>query len=265
MGSFENQVFLVTGASSGIGREVALQLVAQGANVVAMARTSSALDALREACAHPDRLRPYVGDVTIEADCREAVSVAQGTFGRLDGLVHAAGISMRGRAAETDMAVFRRLMDVNYFSTVMLAQSALPALRESRGHLVVISSVVGHVAPPNRSGYAASKHAVQGFMNALRAEEAATGLHVLTVCPGWARTNMSMNALEPDGRAHGQMDETTAKGLAPATVAHAVLKAISGRKRAVYPAGLKERAALALARWAPAILDRVMAGRAGAR
>jgi dehydrogenase/reductase SDR family protein 7B len=262
LGEFQDKVFLVTGASSGIGREIARALWARGARVVAMARTTDTLEALCAESGAGDRALAFSGDVTVEADCRAAVAAAIARFGALDGLVHAAGLSMRGRAADTDMAVFRRLMEVNYFATIALAQAALPALRARRGHLVAISSVVGYVSPPHRSGYAASKHAVQGFIDSLRVEEAATGLHVLSVCSGWARTNMSINALEPDGRPHGSTDETTAKGLDPAVVARAVMGAISGRKREIYPAGLTEKLALALNRWAPPLLDHLLARRA---
>lgn len=262
MSHFQDKVFLVTGASSGIGREVAVQLVAAGARVMAMARTAETLDALVAAQPHPDRMAAFPGDVTRDEDCRAAVAATVARFEALDGLVHAAGLSMRGRADETDMAVFRRLIEVNYLSSVSLAKAALAPLRARRGHLVVISSVVGYVSPPNRSGYAASKHAVHGFMDALRVEEAASGLHVLTVCPGWAKTNMSLNALDPDGTPHGRMDETTAKGLDPAVVAAAVLRGIAGRKREVFPAGMQERVALWLSRWAPRLLDRVLAKRA---
>lgn len=251
-------VYLVTGASSGIGRAIASLLAKRGARVVAMARTASALEAL---AAEGGTVLAFPGDVAVEADCQAAVAAAVSHFGRLDGVIHSAGVSQRGLAAESGLAVFRRLIEVNYYSTVALALAALPALKATRGHFVVISSVMGLYAAPWRSGYAASKHAVQGFMDALRVEWAEDGVHVMTVCPGFVATNVSVNALGPDGQPTGQMDADTASGLAPEAVATAVLHGIERRARTVVPAGRLEKLGIWLSRFAPGLLDRVLAKR----
>lgn len=258
MAQFEGQVYLVTGASSGIGRAIARRLVSRGAIVVAMARSADQLEALRGEVTDESKVMAYPGDVTDPAACQGAVEAAVARFGKLNGLIHSAGISMRGLVAETKLEVFRRLMEVNYFSTIALVQAALPALRASRGHVVVISSVVGKFSTPHRSGYAASKHAVQAFMDALRVEEHDAGVHVLTVCPGFVKTNISLNALAADGTAHARMDADTAGGLEPEQVADEVLAAISGRAREIFPAQGLEKLALFLKRLAPGVLDKVL-------
>lgn len=258
MFDFDGKVFVVTGASSGIGRAIASRLVDRGARVVAMARSVEQLEALRASVTDERRVVVYPGDVTDPAACQGAVEVALGRFGKLDGLVHSAGISMRGLVAETRLEVYRRLMEVNYFSTVSLVRSALPALLASKGHVVVISSVVGKFSTPYRSGYAASKHAVQAFMDALRVEQHDAGLHVLTVCPGFVRTNISLNALAPDGSAHGKMDADTAGGLEADDVANRVLAAIAHREREIFPAQRLEKLGLLLKRLAPGLLDQVL-------
>jgi short-subunit dehydrogenase len=258
MGYFEGKVFLVTGASSGIGRAIAELLVARGARVVAMARTADQLESLRQAVKTPGHLAPFPGDVTDEHACRGAVEAAVERFGKLDGLIHSAGISMRGLVAETKLEVYRRLMEVNYYSSIALIQAALPAVQATKGHLVVISSVVGKLSTPYRSGYAASKHAVQALLDALRVEQTDAGVHVLAVCPGFVKTNISYSALTASGEAHNQMDKDTAGGLEAEDVAVQVLEAIEQRMREIFPAQRLEKLALFLKRYSPAMLDKVL-------
>jgi NADP-dependent 3-hydroxy acid dehydrogenase YdfG len=253
---FLDKVFLVTGASSGIGLAIAHALVQAGARVALMARSAAKLEELRQQWG-PDRVVVTAGDVTSPEACATAVAATQAHFGRLDGLVHSAGVSMRGLAAETDPAVYRQLMDINFHSSVSLIQAALPGLKASKGHVVVISSVVGHMSPPYRAGYAASKHAVQALMDALRVEVKDQGVHVLTVCPGFVATNISLNALTADGSKYAHTDPETAGGLDPADVARDVLNAIEGRRREIAPAGALESLGLFLARYSPALLDMV--------
>ena len=147
-----SQVWLVTGASSGIGLAIAQQLVATGARVAIMARRAQVLEDLRAAWGAPERVLVVPGDVTSREALAAAVDRTVEAFGRLDGVVHSAGASMRAKIADARPEVFRQLMDLNYFSTVDLAQLALPHLAASRGHFVVISSTVGKITPPWRSG-----------------------------------------------------------------------------------------------------------------
>lgn len=256
-----SQAWLVTGASSGIGLAIARQLVARGDRVALMARRGEVLEELRADWGAPERVLVVAGDVTERAALAAAVDAAVAAFGKLDGVIHSAGASMRAKLEDAQPAVFRRLMDLNYFSTVDLAQLALPALAASRGHFVVISSTVGKITPPWRSGYVASKHAVQGFCGSLRVEVADRGVHVLVVSPGFVRTEISRNALTADGSAHAQLDADTASGLDPEDVARQVLAGIRGRVREIAPAGLRETVAMGLARFAPGLLDRLLLAR----
>jgi NADP-dependent 3-hydroxy acid dehydrogenase YdfG len=256
--SFAGQAWLVTGASSGIGLAIARQLVAAGAKVALMARRAEVLEGLRTAWGKPDQVLVVAGDVTSRDALAAAVSATVQAFGKLDGVVHSAGASMRAKIAEAKPEVYRQLMDLNYFSTVDLAQLALAPLTATKGSFVVISSTVGKITPPWRSGYVASKHAVAGFCGSLRIEVADQGVHVLVVSPGFVRTEISRNALTADGSAHAQLDADTAQGLEPEEVARQVLVGIRDRVREVAPAGFRESAAMVLARVAPGLLDRLL-------
>lgn len=254
---FQDKAFLVTGASSGIGLAIAHALVQAGARVALMARSADKLEELRQAWG-PERVLATPGDVTNPEACVAAVEAVKAHYGKLDGLIHSAGVSMRGEVAKTDPAVFRQLMDINFHSSVSLIQASLPAITAARGHVVVISSVVGHISPPYRGGYAASKHAVQALMDALRVEVLDQGVHVLTVCPGFVATNISLNALTADGSRYAHMDEDTAEGLKAEDVAADVLAAIAARKREIAPAGTLETLGLWMQRLSPTLLDKIM-------
>lgn len=255
-GYFGNKVFLLTGASSGIGAALAEKLLSSGARVVLMARSADRLQKLAES--YPDKALAVPGDVARAEDCQKAVAEAVTSFGGLDGLIHNAGVTMRAKAMDTEFAVYQRLIEINYYSMVYLFQAAVEPLQQSRGHLVAVSSMMGKYATQFRSGYAASKHALQGFLDSVRLELADSGVHVMVVNPGFVKTNISVNALSGDGSAYGQMDEATEKGLLPEDVADQVLSGMERRKRDLYPAGAKEKLGFRLSRWAPRFLDRIL-------
>lgn len=258
MVNIAGKVFLVTGASSGIGEAISRALISHGAGVVAMARREDKLVALQETAGGPENLAIAVGDVTQPDARQQAIEIALARFGRLDGVIHSAGVSQRSRAAETGLEVFRSLMEINYFAAIGLIQAALPELRKRHGHIVVISSVAGRFSTPMRSGYAASKHAVEAFLDALRLELREENLHVLTVSPGFVKTEITLHALTADGTALNRMEDETANGLSPDVVAEQVVAAIAARRRAIAPTGRPERLALFLSRWAPGLLERML-------
>jgi short-subunit dehydrogenase len=182
-----------------------------------------------------------------------AVQSVLDRFNRIDVLIHCAGISQRGTAVNTELKVDRHLMELNYLSPVALTKQVLPSmLQRGSGHIVAISSLLGKFAMPKRSAYAASKHALHGFFDALRAEVEARGVFVTLVCPGFVRTNASFNALEGDGTPHNQLDKEIADGLPPADCAERILRAIEKRRREVYICR-KERFGLYLSRFAPGL------------
>lgn len=258
MKSFQNQVCLLTGASSGIGEALARALLDRGARLGLMARTEPRLREL-EALA-PDRVQVCLGDVQSRAACLEAVARTRDRFGPLSCVIHNAGVSMRALARESSFQVYETLMATNFYALVHLYHGSVDDLVAQKGSLVAISSMMGQFSSQLRSGYCASKHAVRGFMDAVRLEHAAQGLHCLTVSPGFIRTNVSLNALAADGQPFAKKTTNIDLGLDPALVAGQVLGAILARERDIFPSTPRERFALVLSRLSPGLLDRILVG-----
>ncbi len=255
---FQDKVFLVTGASSGLGKSLALELEKKGAIVGVLARRKEVLKELKSEANNPDKIILLVGDVTSEAELKRSVDEFRKKVKRIDGFIHNAGVSMRALAAEAELKVFHSLMDTNYFPLVILYKLLESDLRQTDGHVIAISSVQGKFATQYRSGYAASKHAVQAFMDSIRLENAKSGIHVMTVSPGFVKTDISVKALSADGSPHGIMDEGQKNGIRPEKVAKMILKGIEKRKRELIPSKLKEKFGLFLNRFFPRILDRIL-------
>jgi len=183
--------------------------------------------------------------------------------GRIDLLVNNAGISQRSFAQDTDMAVYRRIMEVDYFAPVALTQLVLPRmLARGQGHLAAVTSVAGKVGAPLRSAYCSAKHALHGYFDALRAEVTHQGLHVTLITPGYVRTDVAKNALMADGAPRGETDEKIAGGMDPDKAAAIMVKALGARRAEVAMGGAQEMLALRLKRLSPALLNRVTAGMA---
>ncbi len=255
---YRDRVFIVTGASSGIGRELTIQLVGMGSRVVAVARSADKLEQLA-ADLKSSNLLVMKGDVTVEADCKAAVDLCVPAFGKLNGLIHNAGVSMRATAEEADMKVYEIMMATNFYSMVYLYKNAIPLLRQSRGHLVGVSSMMGRFSTHMRSAYCASKHALEGYLDSIRLENVEHGVHVMTVVPGFVRTNITKNALTAAGAAGGEDSANTRAGLSPAFVAANILEGMVKRKRDVVSSGPKEKVGLLLSKFAPNVLDRIIA------
>lgn len=254
---FTNQVVWITGASTGIGEALALAFAQEGARLVLSARNEAALHRVAAACAPAETLVLPL-DLADAAALPATVAQVLARYGRLDVLVNNGGVSQRSLALETSLDVDRRLMEVNYFGTVALTKAALPALlKQGRGRVVVVSSLVGKFGTPYRSAYAASKHALHGFFDSLRAELAGTGVGITLVCPGFVRTGVSVNALTGDGTSLGSMDEATARGLAPAVFAGRALSAIARGRNEVYIGG-RETLGVYLKRFAPGLFARLL-------
>jgi dehydrogenase/reductase SDR family protein 7B len=253
----DNHVVWITGASSGIGAALAESLAARGARVVLSARRQDELEKVRARCARPDEHFVLPMDMA-GSDFTQATADVLGRYGRIDVLVNNAGISQRSRVSETRLDVDRRIMEVNYFGVVGLTRAVLPVMqRQKAGQIVVISSLVGLISTPLRSTYAASKHALHGFFEALRAEEFDNGIRVLMVCPGAIATDVSLHALAADGREHGVMDPLQATGMPPADCAQQILRALEQGRDEVIVAG-RERMAVTLFRHAPSLYRRLV-------
>jgi dehydrogenase/reductase SDR family member 7B len=252
--SWQGRRVLITGASSGIGRALALELDRRGATLVLASRRREALEAVRDACTRPGHHHILVADVEDAASLPARAAEAEAMAGPIDILVNNAGISLRGGCHETDIAVDRRIMEVNYFGAIGLTRALLPGMLARRsGHIVVVSSIVGHISTPMRSAYAASKHALHGWFDALRAEVHDQGIKVTMVLPGYIATDISLHALRPDGSIHGRMDRNQAAGMAAGTCARKIADAIEHGRAEVVISRPYERFGRWLGRHLPAL------------
>lgn len=211
---------IVSGASSGIGRELARQLCQDGAKVVALARRADRLEALAEELAVPNQLVCLAGDVTQPADRRRALDEAQRKFGGLDALVNNAGRGAIGPFAAADPSRLREIFEVNFFAAVEFIREALPLLRQGTTPIIVnVSSVLGHRAVPRKSEYCASKFALHGFSDALRAELAAEGIDVLLASPSTTESEFFTQAVGDNKSRPGRFGVMTAPAVARCIVA----------------------------------------------
>lgn len=204
-GIFRNNVVVITGASDGIGAEMARQMAAQGASLALAARNAERLQAVAEECRRLGgsaiALPTDVGD---EAQCATLVERTLAEWGRIDTLVNNAGLSMWARFDEiTELSIFERIMRVNFLGSVFCTHHALPHLKRSRGRIVGVSSLTGKTGVPTRSAYAASKHAMAGFFDSLRIELADEGVTVTMAYPGFVSTGIRERAFGPDGHPLG--------------------------------------------------------------
>jgi short-subunit dehydrogenase len=202
---FAGQVVCITGASYGIGAELARQCAAQGARLALAARSLDRLEAVADACrALGAEVLVVRADVAEEADCRACIEATVARFGRLDMLVNNAGIGASGLFRDiTDLSVFERTMRVNFLGSVYCTAAALPHLVATRGRLVAVSSLTGLAGVPKRTAYGATKHAMAGFFDALRIELEDTGVSVTVVYPGFVHSEINQHALSPDGTPWG--------------------------------------------------------------
>ncbi|MCY1046347.1 SDR family oxidoreductase [Corallococcus sp. bb12-1] len=261
MRSMQAKSVIVTGASSGIGEALAVALAARGANVTLAARDGAALERVKARCeAAGGKALAVPTDVGEPEACQRLVERAVSEFGGVDVLVNNAGITMHARFEDVkDLGLFERLMRINYLGAVHCTFHALPHIKARKGLLVAISSLTGKTGVPTRTGYAASKHAMQGFFDSLRIELLGTGTDVLVVSPGFVATGIRANALGAEGRPLGEsprdeegatMDVDTCVGL--------ILRAMERRDREVVMT-LTARVGLVLKLVAPGLLDTLAA------
>jgi short-subunit dehydrogenase len=257
--SFTNRRIWITGASSGIGEALAVAFHRAGAKLILSARREDELKRVQGLCGGEANTRILPMDVTHAEELPGKAREALGMFGGIDILVLNAGVSQRSLVKDTSMAVYRSIMETNFFGPVGLAQALLPSMLENKsGHIVVISSLVGKFSTPLRSGYSASKHSLHGFFDALRAEVARQGIQVTLVCPGFIQTNVSLNALKGDGTRHGKMDAGTAKGMPADICAAKILKGIARHKKEFYVGGW-DKYSVYLKRFFPGLFARMIA------
>ena len=257
---FNNQVIWITGASGGLGEALAHAFADRGARLILSARRVGELERVASACAgRAPAVEVLPLDLADPAELADKAAAAQAAFGRIDVLVHAAGLSQRSAAVETADRVERLIMEVNYFAAVSLTKAVLPAMiRYGAGRIVVVGSLAGYIALPRRGTYAASKHALLGYFNALRVELAGSGVKVTVACPGYLRTDLSRHALTADGAPHATLDRTQARGMDPRRCAERIVQAAEYDKTEVLIGGA-EVAAVYVRRWFPSLFDRLLA------
>jgi len=227
----------------------------EGARVILSARREDELVRVRANCGNDGHLVLPL-DLTDFDVLPEKVEQALGHFGVVDILVHNGGVSQRSLAKDTKFEVDQALININYLGAVRLTKAVLPSMLERRaGHFVVISSIVGHVGTPLRSAYAASKHALHGFFNSLRAEVWRENVRVTIVCPGYIHTNVSVNAFVGDGSKLNKMDDNQRRGMSAEACAARILDAVAKAKEEVYIGG-KEKWAIPLKRFFPSLLSK---------
>jgi short-subunit dehydrogenase len=260
MPSLRDHVVILTGASEGIGRALALELAPQKLSLVLAARNRERLDDVAAACeAKGSACLAVATDVTDPEQCRALVDAAIARFGRLDILINNAGATMWSRFdALADLSPFETLMRVNYFGAVHLTAAALPWLKQTRGRLVAVASMAGLTGVPERTAYAASKHALVGFFDSLRIELAGTGVTVSLIAPDFVRTETHKRALGPDGRPLGKSPMQANRIMTAETCARMMVGAIAARRRLLITSGRGR-----LGRWlkllAPGAIDRIAA------
>lgn len=222
----------ITGASSGIGEALARAYAARGAALILSGRRTEALEAVAASCGGETLVLPF--EATDIDALPGIVATAEAWRGQVDVLVNNAGISQRSLAKDTDFAVYRQIMEVDYFSPVRLTQLLLPAmLARGSGQFVNISSVAGKVGSVLRTAYCGAKHALVGYSDALRGETEHAGISVVVVTPGFVRTGVARNALSGDGSTRGRSDDDIDNGMAPEEAADEILAAIAAGKREV--------------------------------
>jgi len=253
-----DQVAWVTGASSGIGEALVHALDRRGLRVVLSARREERLRAIRNACEYPERHLVIPLDLGEPESLERAAAAVTERLGRVDLLINNAGVSQRALAADTDLAVDRRLIEIDYLGTVALTKAVLPGMvAAGAGRIVVVSSLVGKFGTPLRSSYSAAKHALHGFFESLAAEVWDDGVRVTVVCPGFIRTELPVHALTADGTPQGTMDRAQERGMAPDVCAERILRAVD-RGAAEVLIGGKERFAVYLKRFFPGLFRRVI-------
>lgn len=254
----KNKVIWITGASSGIGKSLALLAGQKGARLILSGRNSTRLREVQRALPNPEYahiLRMDLGDLESLGDC---VEQALGFFDGIDILVNNAGISQRSLIADTAMEVYEKLIQVNYLGTIALSKALLPHfIRAQSGHFVVVTSLMGKFGSPWRSGYCGAKHALHGFFDVLRMEHEQDNIAVTLICPGFVNTDVARNALTGDGSAQTRQDQATARGMDPGHFAQKMLKAIEKRKMEVYIGG-KEVSGVYMKRFFPGLLHKLV-------
>lgn len=267
--NLNGKVVMITGASSGLGEALAHTFYSCGCRVILVSRRKKELERVKDALINTHHTVPTYPPVVLPLDLTDINSLQSEVdkvlriHGKIDMLVNNAGISHRGEAINTKVDVDIKVMLTNYFAQIALTKAILPFMVQHRsGHIIYISSVQGKIAIPYRSAYGASKHALQAWCDACRAELAEHNIHITVVNPGYIKTSLSVNALTANGQIYGVMDNATEQGFSPKYVADQVLKAVLKQEKELTIATFTPKAAILLRAIFPSLYFWIMQKRA---
>jgi short-subunit dehydrogenase len=259
MNYFKDKVIWITGASSGIGEALALELARKEARLILSSRREDELKRVAEQTKLPEldlMILPF--DLSDTSNASGFTAQVMNKFGRIDVLVNNGGYSQRSEVMETSLEIDRKLMEVNYFSYVSLTKAVLPYMkRQKSGQIVVISSIAGKFGFYLRSSYSAAKHALHGFFESLRLETEKLGLKVLIVCPGKVKTNVSFNAVNSSGQKHNEMDPSHENAMSAEECARQIVDAMVKGKEEILVGG-KELLIVKIRRYFPKLFSKLI-------
>lgn len=251
----KNKVVIITGASSGIGKACVQEFSARGCKVVLAARNQQSLQQIAETLGGEYLI--VATDVSKEEECKTLIDKTIEKFGKIDILINNAGISQRTLFIDLHLDVIRQIMDVNFWGTVYCTKYALPHILKQKGSIVGVSSVAGYKGLPGRTGYSASKYAMQGLLDTIRIEHLKDDLHVLVVCPGFTVSNIRVTALVADGSEQGESPRDEQKMMPAETVAKRMADAVAKRKRTL-TLTMQAKSTVFFNKWMPAWVDKMV-------
>ncbi|MCU0419476.1 MAG: SDR family oxidoreductase [Cyclobacteriaceae bacterium] len=252
-----DKVVIITGGSSGIGYALAEKFGREGSKILITGRNGEELSkAVAQLAARGVTVVGQQADVSAEAENQAMAERAMREFGRIDILINNAGITMRALFSEVDLAVVKKVMAINFFGVLYATKYCLPEITRNRGSIVGISSIAGYRGLPGRTGYCASKFALNGFLEVLRTELLTTGVHVLTASPGFTASNIRKRALSRDGSAQGESPRNEEDMMSAEEVATHIYRAVVRRKRSIVLTA-QGKFAVFLNKWWPALADRM--------
>lgn len=230
MANFKDKIVVITGGSDGIGKALVHQFLNAGAKVATCGRNNDKLLNLANECGN-DNLFTMQVDVVHQQQDEAFIQAVIDKWGGIDILINNAGISMRALVTEVSIETLKNVMDINFWGTVYTTKAALPAIQKSNGVIVGVSSIAGYRGLPGRSGYSASKYALNGWLEALRTELYGSGTHIMWVCPGFTSSNIRNSALDKDAKAQGESPMDEGAMMSSETCANHIINAIEKRKR----------------------------------
>jgi len=261
-----NKVVWITGASSGIGRALALQFAAVNSKLILSSRNAEALNRVKQLCIAKNinmneaDIFVLAFDVTDEKNIENIVAQAKSFNERIDLLINNAGISQRSSLLDTEMSTYRKLFDIDVFAPIALTKLVIPIMiKQGSGHIVVTSSVAGKIGVPFRTGYCAAKHAMMGFFDALRTEVAQHNIKVSTITPGYIKTDVSKNAITGNGSTFGKTDQSIENGMPVEECAKVIVSGLRKGKPEIAVGQGPEMVVLKLKRFFPRLVFKLMA------